>query len=612
MDDSATVTPSSAARTAPGEDPAADPFLGKVIGERYSLQGRIGEGGMGLVYRAQHTLMKKTVAVKLLHGELGQVGEAVRRFEREAQSASRLNHPNIIAVTDFGQTATGEFYLVMEYVPGLSLGQALAVEPHNRMSVGRALGIVRQMLSGLAHAHAQGVVHRDLKPANIMLTRSVDGRDDVVKILDFGIAKMMTEAAAAGAAVEPGEPASPAATQNTMVFGTPSYMSPEQATGTNVDSRADLYSCGVILFELLTGRKPFVANELARILAMHVTAPPPRFAAVAPEARLPAALEDVVLHALEKDPARRYQTAGQFAAALESLETAIVPQALAAAAVVRGRRALVGARVISTELLALYARLPAEFRRWTPLFGVLGVVLALVIVPTLCFRAANLGQPPPPRPVAEVVTQPLQEVEAAMARGRFEEARARLLQLLTKYPSEARVHFTVGHLEYVEKKFPAALAAYDRALDLDPGLRGDAGLLLNVRALSGDRDKKVALAAVALAADKIGTPAAPLLAEIASEDGRIDLRSAARDACDKLGCSGDIDLAKSLAQDLAQARTCDEKRAVVRRLATARPPRAAEVLKKARAIRGALGGLLGGGNECVRKDIDAALADLGG
>ena len=115
--------------------------------DEHRLQGRIGEGGMGLVYRAEHTLMKKTVAVKLLHNELGQVGEAVRRFEREAQSASRLNHPNIISVTDFGQTATGEFYLAMEYVPGRSLGDALAHEPNHRMSVARALGIVRQMLS---------------------------------------------------------------------------------------------------------------------------------------------------------------------------------------------------------------------------------------------------------------------------------------------------------------------------------------------------------------------------------------------------------------------------------------------------------------------------------
>jgi tRNA A-37 threonylcarbamoyl transferase component Bud32/tetratricopeptide (TPR) repeat protein len=603
MDDSATAPTVHAPAT-------EDPFLGKLVGERYRLQGRIGEGGMGLVYRAEHTLMKKTVAVKLLHGELGQVGEAVRRFEREAQSASRLNHPNIIAVTDFGQTATGEFYLAMEYVPGRSLGEALADEPLHRMSVGRALGIVRQMLSALAHAHAQGVVHRDLKPANIMLTRSVDGRsDDVVKILDFGIAKMMTEAAASGGPANAGEPA---LTQNTMVFGTPSYMSPEQATAAEVDSRADLYSCGVILFELLTGRKPFVANDLARILAMHVTAPPPRFATVAPDARLPAALEEVVMRALEKDRARRFQTADQFAAALESLETAVVPQALAAAAVVRGRRALVGARVISAELLALYNRLPSEFRRWTPLFGVLGVVLMLVIVPTLCSRATNPGATPPaPKAVAEVVTQPLQDVEAAVARGRFVEARAMLLQLLSKYPKEARVHFTLGHLEYVEKKPLAALAAYEQAVRLDPGLRGDAGLLLNLRALTGDRDKRVAQAALTLAIDRIGVPAASLLAEIASDDNRLEMRTEAREACAKLGCSEQIDMAKSLGQDLGQARTCDEKREIVRKLAATKSARAVEVLKKARGVRGALGGLFGGGNDCVRKDIDAALADLG-
>ena len=600
MDDSATAPTAQAVPT------AEDPFLGKVIGDRYCLLGRIGEGGMGLVYRAEHTLMKKTVAVKLLHGELGQVGEAVKRFEREAQSASRLNHPNIIAVTDFGQTATGEFYLAMEYVPGQSLGQALANEPAHRMAIGRALHIVRQMLGALAHAHAQGVVHRDLKPANIMLTRSVDGRsDDLVKILDFGIAKMMTQAAV-GAVADAGE----ALTQNTMVFGTPSYMSPEQASATEVDARADLYSCGVILFELLTGRKPFVANDLARVLAMHVTAPPPRFATVAPEARLPAALEDVVMHALEKDRTRRFQSADEFAGALESLEMAVVPQALAAAAVVHSRRALVRARVISTELFALYARLPAEFRRWTPLAGVLGVVLALVIVPTLCYRAIHLAAPPP-RPVSAVLAEPLAGVEAAMGRGRFVEARAQLQQLLSKYPQEARVHFLLGHLEYLEKKFVPTLAAYGEALRLDPGLRGDAALLLNLRALCGDRDKKVAQAALALTVDRIGAAAVPLVAEIASDDARAELRAQARDGCAKLECTDKIDLVKSYGQDLAQARACEEKREAVRRLAATGQPRAGELLKKARSVRGALGGLFGGGNECVRKDIDAALKDLG-
>ncbi len=216
-----------------------DPFVGAVIGDRYRVIARIGEGGMGAVYKAEHVLIKKTVALKLLHGELGQVEEAARRFEREAQSASRLSHPHIIAVTDFGRAASGELFLVMEYVPGESLAQAIedAVRDRGRMPVPRAIALTKQILRALDHAHRQGVVHRDLKPANVMLTPAPDGAGESVKILDFGIAKI-------SAGLTEGEVP---LTQGAMVFGTPSYMSPEQATAQDVDARADLYACGVIL-----------------------------------------------------------------------------------------------------------------------------------------------------------------------------------------------------------------------------------------------------------------------------------------------------------------------------------------------------------------------------
>jgi serine/threonine-protein kinase len=585
-----------------------DPSVGKVVGERYRLLGRIGEGGMGAVYRAEHILMKKVVAIKLLHGELGRVDEAVRRFEREAQSASRLSHPNIIAVTDFGRTAAGEFFLVMEYVPGHSLADAIQLA--RRLPLGRALLIVRQMLQALAHAHAQGVVHRDLKPANVMLTRGQPGSgpasEDVVKILDFGIAKMSQE-------LSEGERP---LTQTAMVFGTPSYMSPEQATAQEVDARADLYSCGVMLYELLTGRKPFIAQDIARILAMQVTAKVPSFAETAPDLRLPAALEAVVMRALEKDRTRRFQTAGEFLQALDSLEMAVVPQALAAEAVTRARVLAARARAIGAELKALYARLPWEFRRWTPIAGVIGVVLALVIVPTLCQRSSPVASAPPaPRPVESAAKEPLRQAEAAITRGRLSEARAMLLQLLSKYPGEARVHYLLGNLEFVDRKPEAALEAYGEALRLDGGLRGDAALLLNVRSLLDDRDKRLAWEALTLTTQRIGAPAARTLAEMASDDRRPEFRAAARTACEDLKCLDRVDLVKSYGLDLSQARTCDEKREAVKRLAGVggnRRPQAVEALKKARTVRGAFGGLLGGGNDCVRKDIDAALKDLGG
>ena len=588
--------------TQPATAAPADPLVGRVIGERYRLDGRIGVGGMGAVYLAEHTLMKKAVAIKLLHSELGQVDEAVRRFEREAQSASRLSHPNIIAVTDFGRAATGEFYLVMEYIRGHSLAEVLV--ERKRLPLPQALHIVRQMLSALAHAHRQGVVHRDLKPANVMLTRTAEGREDNVKILDFGIAKLSQDLA------EGDHPL----TQVAMVFGTPSYMSPEQATAQEVDARSDLYSCGVMLYEVLTGRKPFVASDVARILALQVTGRAPSFSAVAPEARIPAAVEAAVMRALEKDRQQRFQTAEEFLAALDGLEAATMPSALAAQAAVRAKVLASGLRAVGAELAALYRRLPWKFRRFGPAAGVAGVVLALVVVPSLCYRAASnvASTPPPKKAVQAAALEPLQKAEEAMARGRLAEARAMLLQLLSRHPGEARVHYLLGNLEYVERKPAAALEAYGEALRLDPGMRGDAALLLNVRALLDARDQKLAWDALSLLTSRIGAPAGRELAERASDDRRPEFRAAARAACDKVGCTRQVDLVKSYSLDLNQARECEDKRAAVKNLAGTKEPRAMEALKKARTVRGAFGGLLSGGNDCVRKDIDAALKDLGG
>ena len=441
-----------------------------------------------------------------------------------------------------------------------------------------------------------------------MLTRATDGAgQDVVKILDFGIAKL-TKMVSQDLAEGHGP-----LTQTAMVFGTPSYMSPEQATAQEVDARADVYSCGVILYELLTGRKPFVASDVARILAMQVTAPVPRFADVAPDVRLPAALEAAVMRALEKDRSKRFQSADELLAALDSLEMAVVPQALAAEAVTRARVVAARARAIAAELKAQYNRLPREYRRWSPIAGVLGVVLVLVIIPSLCQRAGNVASaPPPPKPVESAAAEPLRQAEGAVTRGRLAEARAMLLQLLSRHPDEGRVHYLLGNLEFVERKPIAALAAYAEALRLDPGLRGDAALLLNVRALLGDRDKKVAWEALTLTTQRIGAPAARELAVMGTEDRRPEFRVAARTACGNLRCLDRIDLVKSYSLDLSQARTCDEKREAVKRLAGTKEDRAIEALKKARTVRGAFGGLLGGGNDCVRKDIDTAIQDLGG
>ena len=569
--------------------PQADPLVGVLIGERYRLLGRIGQGGMGLVYRAEHILMKKVVALKLLHTELGNVDDAPKRFEREAQSASRLNHPNIIAVTDFGRAASGQLFLVMEYVPGMALADALDQGP---LPVARAVHIVRQILDGLEHAHAQGIIHRDLKPANVMLASYEKG--EVVKILDFGIAKMSQAA----------EGEIPL-TQGAMVFGTPSYMSPEQATAQEADRRADLYSCGVMLFEMLTGRKPFVAEDLVKVMAMQVTQPPPRLSAVAPKLAIPSALEAVVMRALEKDRARRFQSAAEFRQALEQVRPDSVTSMARRLPEILGR----GLSVLRTE----FSRLPWPVRRWVRP-GLLGAAAVLLVaLPFLCSRpppTAPAAAPPKPKPVEPALQAPIRRIEEAMARGQLSEARLLLMQQISQNPTSGRMRYLLGNLDFAEKNPSAGLQAYEEALKLDAGLRADAAMLLNVRNLLNDR--KLARPALDLMIEKIGRPAGATRAEVASEDRRADFRQAAREACKSVGCADAVDLVKSYTLDLQQARTCEARRAAVQGLGATKDPRIIEILRKARRSGGGfLGDIFGGANRCVRKDIDAVLEAMG-
>ncbi len=285
---------STEAEPTPSSD-GADALVGSVIAERYRVLELLGEGGMGAVYRAEHVLMKRVVALKVLHRSLTVVPEVVARFEREAIVAGKLEHPNVVSALDFGRMEDGSCYLTMELVSGRSLAEELQRGP---LSLRRALEILRQVVSGLAAAHAAGVVHRDLKPDNVMLV----GRDeeaDLVKLLDFGIAKL-----------DSGTPG-PALTRLGAVFGTPEYMAPEQVQGAEVDARADLYAVGVILYELLTGATPFAEGETLR---RQLLEPPPPL----PES-VPRGVVALTLALLEKDPAQRPQSAEEVGLRLEEL-----------------------------------------------------------------------------------------------------------------------------------------------------------------------------------------------------------------------------------------------------------------------------------------------------
>jgi serine/threonine-protein kinase len=289
--------------------PAGDRLSGRVLSGRYRLLSRLGQGGMGAVYRAHHILMDKPVAVKVLRHELSSDAEAVARFHREARSASRLDHEHIIRVTDFGQSDDALLFLVMELLDGESLAELLHREAP--LPWRRAVAITREVLSGLSHAHEQGIVHRDLKPENIVLARRGKSSRPVVKVLDFGLAKLVHEA--------PGLSEHMSLTRTGVVFGTPEYMSPEQAEGGAIDPRTDLYALGVILYQMVTGEVPFSAPTVLALIAKTVQDPPEPPSARMRGGELPPALEALILRCLEKSPAQRPQNAEEVIEALDEI-----------------------------------------------------------------------------------------------------------------------------------------------------------------------------------------------------------------------------------------------------------------------------------------------------
>jgi serine/threonine-protein kinase len=266
---------------------------------RYMLVHRLGTGGMGEVYLAEHRLMKRPCAIKLIRRESAGDARALARFEREVRATTRLTHPNTIAVYDYGQAEDGRLYYVMEYLRGLDLDDL--VTRHGPLPPGRVVHLLRQACGALAEAHAAGVIHRDLKPANVFVTR-MGGIPDFVKLLDFGLAKVADDGM-------------PGLSGEGKVRGTPAYMAPEQALGgRTLDHRCDLYAVGCLAFFLLTGRPPFEAGGAVDQMIAHVRDPVVPPSAFRPG--LPADLELVVLTCLAKAPADRYPDAAHLEQAL--------------------------------------------------------------------------------------------------------------------------------------------------------------------------------------------------------------------------------------------------------------------------------------------------------
>ena len=290
-----------------------DKLIGTTIAEKYEILSRLGRGGMSIVYKGKHKLMDRIVAVKLLRPELVAIPQLVERFKRESKAISTLRHPNIVTVFDFGliKDAHSTPFLIMDYLEGRTLDEVLKEE--GKLNLTRAVELFSASCDALAHTHEMGIVHRDIKPSNLLLRKEPNG-SETLTIFDFGIAKMLQ-----------GESSVHKLTASGEVFGSPLYMSPEQAEGEVIDHRTDIYSLACVLHESILGKPPFKGETPLETIMMHMSEPVKAFDETSPGVSVPPALEQVITKALAKKPAKRYQSINEFRDAVAEAMKTIAP-----------------------------------------------------------------------------------------------------------------------------------------------------------------------------------------------------------------------------------------------------------------------------------------------
>ncbi|MBK8011867.1 MAG: protein kinase [Deltaproteobacteria bacterium] len=475
------------------------PSVGDVVAGRYRIEGELGTGGMGAVYRVEHMHMGKPMALKLLRPEFSGIHEIAERFEREARSAARLDDPHIVRVTDFGRTEEGDLFLAMELIRGVSLAEKIRAEAP--FTVGFAADIVAQILTALEHAHANEVIHRDLKPDNIMLVPR--GSDYLVKILDFGLAKITDQDATSDRPL----------TQAGVVFGTPKYMSPEQAGGEAVGPRSDLYAVGVLLYELLKGVPPFVGETAMQLLRGHLLEPPPPLDLVlldpdssGDDAERAQVLNALVMKALAKQPDERFADATAFREALMpfvplhrvSVANTFTDLAHSPTLQRLNTDSIWGTprpRAVSTSprsstsppspVSSVFSALSGQVRSLAGSVRPFAASLAnlspralwMGLVALAVVAGSSLGL------YGLFRASPEERVLMAIERRDMAEARSVLAEMRQQEPVPARVDLLAGHVAFAANEFEQAVEEYGVALSADGSLAGDPMLTQNARRL---------------------------------------------------------------------------------------------------------------------------------
>ena len=534
--------------------PPPSSLVGSTLSERYRVDKLVGEGGMGTVYLAEHMLMRKRVAIKVLHPEMTRLPEVVARFEREAMAAAHIEHPNVAAATDFGKLPNGAFFLVLEYVEGTSLRQAIAEGP---METSRAVHIAEQIASALGRAHQLGIVHRDLKPDNVMLvTRDDDA--DFVKVLDFGIAKVPV------GEMDPGVKHS-TLTQSGMVYGTPEYMSPEQALGqSDVDGRADLYALGVILFEMLTGSRPFDHESKVKLLGMHLTSEVPSMKERG--ADVPAALDSVVHRLMSKDAKDRFDNAKDVLEALDfamsrgARKESLPPPAGMSIPTPLKTMAMAAQKRMSPRLMGIGAAIAGGFVLLVIVVFVLGGALHGGGTKAMGSGSGAASSGAPPKGAADYDA----DLRTARALAQHDPAAGAtaLEKLASASPDRPEAHADLFALYTGQGNAKDALRAANHWTSADPKAKDDERLLTAAKAGATSRDAQDD--AFTLLEGKLGPKGVDVLYDLAYGTGvaapvatRAQRSLAKKETRDAAGPATQVVI------DLRNAHSCDQKHAAM-------------------------------------------------